>query len=117
MNFASLDDARHTYPQLHQLRAEVGPFLQSFLSCKTLYLQREDYKEGIRTFSPGNFPLKITPRKFPLREILPEITPCVGIVAQIQGRPSHGENEAEIFIIAILGGKEFFLVIVHGTVS
>jgi len=23
-----------------------------------------------------------------------------------QGRPSHGGNEAEIFIIAILGGKE-----------
>ena len=32
---------------LQQLRAEVGPFLQSFLSCESSYLPREDYKEII----------------------------------------------------------------------
>lgn len=47
VNFAPLDDARLTDPQLQQLRAEVGPFLQSFLSDKTSYLPREDYKEII----------------------------------------------------------------------
>jgi len=29
-------------------------------------------------------------------------------VLYIHGRPSHGENEAEMFIIAILGGNKFF---------
>jgi len=47
VNFAWLDDARLTDPQLQQLRAEVGPFLQSFLSGETSYLPREDYKEII----------------------------------------------------------------------
>jgi len=28
--------------------------------------------------------------------------------ADSQGRPSHGGNEAEIFIRAILGGRKFF---------
>src|SRR6218665_2903065 len=36
-------------------------------------------------------------------------------VSSGQGRPSHGGNEAEIFIIAILGGKEIFLV--HSTLA
>jgi len=47
VNFAWLDDAHLTDPQLQQLRAEVGPFLQSFLSRETSYLTREDYKEII----------------------------------------------------------------------
>src|SRR6218665_366114 len=32
-----------------------------------------------------------------------------------QGRPSHGGNEAEIFILTILRGKEIFLV--HSTLA
>jgi len=39
-------------------------------------------------------------------------------VTEDQRRPSHGGNEAEIFFIAILGGKEIFLVHTYiGTVS
>jgi len=47
VNFAPLDDARLTDPQLQQLRAEVGPLLQSFLSGESSYLPRDDYKKII----------------------------------------------------------------------
>ena len=57
--------------------------------------------------------IKIRPKSMETPETQ---TPNV-CLTKFQGRPSHGGNEAEIFIIAILGGKEFFLVIVHGTVS
>lgn len=32
----------------------------------------------------------------------------------IQGRPSHGGNEAEIFMISILGGNKFFPILGGG---
>ena len=45
--FKPLDDERLYLPFLTQLRQEIIPFLQSYLSSDHAYIPREDYKEMI----------------------------------------------------------------------
>src|SRR6218665_3724574 len=67
-------------------------------------IPRPDY---FRVYGLGQFILRGI--LWPTGQFRPNYTPMISITISVdQGRPSHGGNEAEIFIIAISGGRNFF---------